>query len=153
MHGSRTPADRFTEKVDRSGGPDACWPFTAFVMDTGYGQFWDGSRLVRAHRFAFALANGREPSGVIDHTCHNVTDCDEGSSCEHRRCCNPAHLEDVTHRENVARGKAGRKSMPWKSACINGHEYTEGNQYIDPSGHQRCRTCAHQRYLNRKEAA
>jgi len=143
--------DRYLAKVDMSAGPDECWPWTASTNDGGYGLFWNGERLVRAHRFAFQLAHDREADGDVDHTCHNDSGCRGGDTCQHRRCCNPFHLEDVAHRENVRRGEAGKQSAPWKVACIHGHDYTPENQYIDPTGHQRCRTCAQNRYLNRKK--
>ncbi len=153
MHGTRTVSSRFAAKVDRSAGPTGCWPFTGSLTDAGYGSFWNGTRLVKAHRFAFAESAGREADGDVDHTCHNGSGCAGGSTCPHRACCNPAHLEDVTHAENVRRGQAGKYPKRWKSVCPAGHPYAGENQYIDPKGHQRCRTCAHQRYLNRKKAA
>jgi len=112
---------RFQSKVDTSGGPDACWPWTAFTGDTGYGQFWDGTRLVKAHRHAYLIANGQEPAGDADHTCHNDSGCTGGPTCAHRACCNPRHLEDVPHVENVRRGEAGKQRMAWKTSCIHGH--------------------------------
>ena len=146
-------AERFWSKVDQSGGPDACWPWTAYVGGTGYGQFWDGTRLVKAHRFAFLIANCREAEGDADHTCHNGSGCKGGKTCAHRRCANPSHLEAVTHQVNADRGETGRHSNPWKTHCIHNHKYTPENQYIDGMGHQRCRRCASNRYQNRKAAA
>lgn len=140
MNGTRTPAQRFADKVDRSGGPAACWPYTASVGPSGYGQFRDGQRSYRAHRLAFTLATGQDPQGDVDHTCHNASDCNEGKMCKHRRCCNPAHLEDVSHRENVIRGRAG-KTRPPKTVCVNGHDYTDENTYVSPAGLRKCRTC------------
>ena len=143
-------AERFWSKVDKSGGPDACWPWTGCVGDNGYGQFWDGARIVKAHRFAAEV--GREPIDV-DHTCHNGGGCKGGKTCAHRRCTNPSHLEAVTHQVNAARGETGKRSTPWKMHCIRNHKYTPENQYIDGKGHQRCRRCASNRYQNRKAAA
>mgnify|MGYP007071623989 FL=1 len=58
-----------------------------------------------AHRAAWEVVNGPVPAGlVVDHRCHNAdTACPGGPSCPHRRCCNPAHLEPVTHRTNLRR--------------------------------------------------
>ena len=149
-----TRSERFWVKVDRSAGPHACWPWRGSTNEHGYGIFHDGTRNVRAHRYALLTEFGVAPSGDVDHTCHNASGCPGGSSCQHRACCNPAHLEDVPHIENVRRGEAGKhKSTAWKTECVHGHAYTPENQYIDGRGNQRCRTCAHNRYLNRKAAA
>lgn len=70
----------FWAKVDRSGGPEACWPWTA-GLSKGYGEVSSDPPL-QAHRVAFALATGTvQPKGM--HICH---------SCDNPPCCNPAHL-------------------------------------------------------------
>lgn len=87
---------------------DGCWEWTGTITPDGYGSYGYTS----AHR-AMAATVGFIPAGmVVDHTCHDRTICvnDEGRSrceeCPHRRCCNPDHLEVVTHRENMRRGGA-----------------------------------------------
>lgn len=98
---------KFWAQVDKSGGPDACWPWTGWLQDGGYGQFGTkGERL--AHRVAYGYLVGPPPPGRdLDHLCHtNDPDC-PGGECAHRRCCNPAHLEPTTRRENIARGRGG----------------------------------------------
>lgn len=144
---------RFWEKVDRRG-QDECWLWKACVSDSGYGQFWDGHRLVKAHRFALADAARSAPMGDVDHTCHNRADCRGGPTCLHRSCCNPAHLEDVPHRLNVQRGRAGTIEAS-RDACPRGHPYDELNTYTNPSGSRKCRQCRaiHQAaYLERRAA-
>jgi HNH endonuclease len=136
----RPPADRFREKVDTSGGPDACWPWTAHT-DKGYGLFRAIDGCVGAHRFAWELANGPIPDGAtIDHVCHNGTDCAGGVTCLHRRCCNPAHLEPVSMAENVARSHNARGN---RTHCPQGHEYTpENTKFNYVNGGRVCRTCS-----------
>lgn len=66
-----------------------------------YGQFvlWDPAApreqrriVVIAHRFAFALWHGSvDPALDVDHSCNN------------KRCVGAAHLEQLTHAENIAR--------------------------------------------------
>lgn len=131
--------DLWWQKVAR-GGPDECWPWTGFVSDdNGYGQFWDGKRLVRAHRFGYEMAHGPIPDGlVIDHTCHNGSGCTD-VPCEHRRCCNPAHLEATTRTINNIRGRCGDHQSS-KTHCSSGHAYTPENTSIQ-NGHRVCRTC------------
>lgn len=135
-----TRIDRFNSKIDRSGGPDGCWPWTGYVdPDTGYGQFWDGTRLVKAHRFAF----GDVPPGlVVDHHCHNMSGCRD-VPCAHRRCCNPAHLRAVTQSKNSIDGRSGDHHSA-KDRCSRGHLYTPENTITrSRNGRERrsCREC------------
>lgn len=92
------------------GAPDECWPWTAATLPTGYGQLCFDGRRMYAHRAAWEAVNGPCPPGlVIDHRCHNEDlACEGGSSCLHRRCCNPLHLEAVTSRLNIKRAKTRR---------------------------------------------
>jgi hypothetical protein len=79
----RRPAlERFWEKVDTSGGPSACWLWTASLA-AGYGQFMLNARTVpiRSHRFAWELSNGAIPDGLF--VCHR---------CDVKACCNPSHM-------------------------------------------------------------
>lgn len=96
--------------IDRSGGPDACWPWTAAInRHTGYGML--GSPLSNlAHRAAWLHYVGAVPVGLdLDHLCHNADrSCPGGPSCPHRRCCNyERHLEPATRAQNLARGRGG----------------------------------------------
>lgn len=90
----------------------------------GYTRFGSSGYL---HVMAWQIANGR---GVgegmeIDHLCAN------------RGCFNPAHLEEVTSNENMAR--AGRRVKACRRA---GHPYTEENTYIAPgTGRRSCKDC------------
>ena len=104
---------RFWSKVDRSRGPDDCWPWTAFVH-LGYGKFGVAGRVVGAHRMAYLLANGSIPEGLF--VLHAPV------ICHNRACCNPAHLRVGTARDNyqdaikdgtVSPAIAGPLSSPW----------------------------------------
>lgn len=68
---------RFWAKVNRSGGPDACWEWTASTKSSGYGGFWVGGRVLRSHRVAYEIANGPIPEGAV--VCHH---------CDNPPCCN-----------------------------------------------------------------
>ncbi len=81
------PEARFWSHVDTSGGMFACWPWQASRNASGYGHF-DHSG---AHRFALQLALGR-PLGEGMEACH---------TCDNPPCCNPAHLFEGTHQDNV----------------------------------------------------
>lgn len=102
-----TLAERMAASYDRLG-PDDCWPWTAGMFGTGYGQIWVDGAPAYAHRVAYELAIGPIPtSEVVDHTCHNRdAACPGGDTCPHRRCMNPSHFEATTVAENVRRGRA-----------------------------------------------
>lgn len=129
---------RFWSYVDKSAGPTACWVWTGGLTPDGYGRLNVSRRLERAHRLAWLYLVGPVTKGmVLDHTCHNADrSCAGGSSCVHRRCVNPAHLEMVTNRVNARRGAKGRIE-----SCTHGHDYDEANTYYDRLGHRACRTC------------
>lgn len=85
--------DRFWSKVDRSGGPDACSPWTGAVDKDGYGLF-SGAETTRASRFACILTHGHPPDERMQ-SCHGLT-------CVTRLCCNGKHLRWDTVEGNHA---------------------------------------------------
>lgn len=124
-----TPEERFWAKVEKT---DTCWLWTACCNDRGYGLFSVAGRLVQAHRFAYELLVGPIPEGLeLDHV--------RDRGCRHRRCCNPAHLEAVTHAENVRRSDATLTSIAAaKTHCRHGHPFDAANTYVDRYGHRIC---------------
>jgi hypothetical protein len=58
----RDPEERFWEKVDKT---DSCWLWTGSRNKLGYGNFWDGHRIVGAYRFAYELIVGPIPDGLV----------------------------------------------------------------------------------------
>jgi hypothetical protein len=54
---------------------------------------------------------------------------------------NPAHLEAVTHRENVLRGASPVALLAARTHCLHGHEYTVENTYVSAKGSRVCRSC------------
>ena len=83
-------------KVDRNG----CWIWQKRIDCGGYGQQWNGAKLVLAHRFYYEKFKGKIPNGlVLDHLCRV------------RACVNPEHLEIVTIRENCRRGNQSKITM------------------------------------------
>lgn len=97
------PIELFWSKVDKSGGEDACWIWTAYCYPAGYGHAWWNGRNELAHRVSYQLAKGEIPGGLM--VLHNCPDGDNPS------CVNPAHLWLGTTQENTAdRDRKGRKA-------------------------------------------
>ncbi len=86
-HKRRPLADRLWEKVDKSGGPESCWPYTTITHDT-YGLIYylteEGKRrTIGTHCAAFFVTHGFLPQDRHIMVLHK---------CGYKRCCNPAHL-------------------------------------------------------------
>lgn len=100
-------SDRFdsTYQVTESG----CWEWTGSTTHNGYGQLYDGTAMVRAHRYAWERTNGPIPEGlVVDHLCFT------------RRCVNVDHMRLLTAGQNQQnrqgaqdRNKSGLRNVYW----------------------------------------
>jgi hypothetical protein len=126
-----------------------CIVWTAAFVHDGYGLFKVNGKMVRAHRFAYELANGPIGQGlVLNHICRN------------RACVNAAHLEAVLatqntlHHESLAPSNLNRM----KTICPSGHAYDDKNTYFDRNGGRQCRECRkvttreHKRRIRQHEA-
>jgi hypothetical protein len=122
------------QRLERLHVPEpnsGCWLWTGRLNRYGYGHAIFDRKLQLAHRVAYTLFKGSIPSGLqLDHLCRV-------------RCCiNPDHLEPVTNKENLSRGRNSKRDQ---SHCVNGHEFTEENTYwYADKGyrHRMCRECA-----------
>ncbi len=115
-----------------------CWLWTGRWSEDGYGRSArresDGKSHNRmAHRVSYEMLVGKVPHGMfLDHLCRT-------------RCCvNPMHLEPVTNRENVIRGRFPsmvKERLSKITHCPKGHEYTQDNTYIRIFNGYKCRQC------------
>lgn len=134
---------RFWPKV-QVGAPTECWPWQACLDPQGYGSIAiGGGRSIGAHRAAWLLTFGPQPAGsTLDHVCHSTdASCAGGTSCRHRRCVNPEHLEPVAQRVNTMRGRTTARKFADRDACANGHEFTPENTERRADGGRRCKRC------------
>lgn len=98
--------------LDESAGQ--CWAWNGMKSPEGeynYGRFIHFEVNRAAHTLAYRDFGGKIPAGYdIDHLCRNPS------------CVNPKHLEPVTRRENVRRGRCVARTI-----CKNGHAMTGDN--------------------------
>lgn len=113
-----------------------CLVWTWRRCKLGYGRVSVCAVNKQAHRVAYELVRGPIPPGLeLDHLCKN------------RACCNPDHLEPVSHAENLRRGDGWSGRNAKKHSCVHGHAFTPENTRIRKSdGARICRTCMDQRW-------
>lgn len=96
---------RFVARIEKQD--NGCWLWTGAKNPTGYGHLSINYQDWYAHRLAYALWVGElDPALELDHLC-NV-----------RLCVNPEHLQQVSHKDNIARrdsSYAGKALEGWRN--------------------------------------
>ncbi len=112
-------------------GSTGCLITTGQLNSGGYGP----------HRHRWEREFGPIPEGMdLDHLCRN------------RWCVNTGHLELVTRKENLRRGKGAESSRSDRSKCRKGlHDWTNDNTFIDSHGKTRCLQCHKDRQAEYRE--
>lgn len=113
---------------------DGCWKWHGYRNVGGYGVIRAGGFNQVAHRLIYKRLVGPIGRGlVLDHLCRV------------RRCVNPLHLEPVSQRENVLRGKAQQAINARKTHCLNGHPFSEENTHLTKRNQRQCKICKRNR--------
>lgn len=113
-----------------------CWRWTGSTVERGYGRYTKDKITVRAHRMSYLVHKGPlKPGLVIDHVCRN------------KPCINPAHLRQVTARQNSLENNPGGAALnAVKTHCKHGHPLSGENLYVQKSnGFRYCRICSRRR--------
>lgn len=121
---------RIEAKVERIA-ETGCWIWTGFLSPKGYALIRIRTRLFLAHRVTYTLHVKPIPETLdMDHLCRV-------------RCCvNPHHVEPVTPSQNTRRSPIHLSAITKQfTHCPQGHEYSQENTFMSPSGTRRCRAC------------
>lgn len=104
---------------------DGHWLWQGPTTKAGYGKVGMARREWYVHRLMYEAIVGPIPDSLeLDHL----------EICLTRHCCNPEHLEPVTHAENM------RRIARRRSGCNQGHPYQDGS-YIVRRGKRECLIC------------
>lgn len=116
-------------KIDPDTG---CWLWQGYRVKGLYGRGGAFGRHGLMHRLVY-----EELIGPIENELDHVRE----RGCIYKHCCNPAHMEDVTHQENVRRDHAVIVVQIATTHCPQGHPYVGDNLKVGTDGKRYCREC------------
>ena len=109
-----------------------CWIWEGRT-NKGYGRLRINGQSFYVHRVYYEMQVGPVPAGMeLDHLCRV------------KLCYNPAHLEPVSHRENILRGVSPAALHARATHCKRGHPFNHENTYHERTRigvGRRCRRC------------
>lgn len=97
------------------------------VTASGAGRFRHKGRDYTSYQAAFILRAGRAPAGTVKPT------------CEHPRCCDPAHVDDQTARQRDRAALAAVKGMQHRAPACDHDQSEHGRHRSD--GRRYCNAC------------
>jgi hypothetical protein len=145
MQVSKIDRNRFISHINQM--PHGCWIWKGSPDRCGYGQMRLNGKRPMAHNISWWMFVGEIPKDKeIDHI------------CEVRLCVNPTHLQALTHKENVNKGKGLGAVNTRKTHCKQGHPLSGDNLRYDKGRYgmrRNCKTCQkkwHAEYYKRTKA-
>lgn len=140
----KTVLQRFEEKYIPEPNT-GCWLWLSGTDGHGYGQFFFlrpayKGKMMNAYKFSYEFFVKPVPKGLeLDHLCRN------------RLCVNPDHLEAVTKKVNIQRGKGISALNSKKTLCPKGHKYDEENTKFGKNSfggtYRYCRKCNNEKSI------
>lgn len=121
--------------------PNGCWIPRLKPNEKGYVRVKTPGNHTYVHRVIYEHFKGSIPEELeLDHLCRVPA------------CCNPDHLEAVTHSVNMLRQpysfvrarvsrENGKRAGASITACVHGHAYTPDNTGYHHEGRRYCRMC------------
>jgi hypothetical protein len=117
--------NKFMMKINKMGSPRSnhslsqCWTHITSISSSGYGQIMFQNKAWGLHVYSYWIHSYKpdlEHGYDISHLCDN------------KECCNPEHLEYITHTKNVQDGvKRIRKLKPKKEKKKGNFKTTPGS--------------------------
>ncbi len=121
---------------------NGCWIWQKNINADGYGTVRVDHKSWLAHRYSYTAFVGPIPDGlVIDHLCRV------------RSCCNPDHMEPVSIRTNILRGKHPNIVLHNGNTCAKGHKIIDNNISVRSDGRIRCKMCINESARRRRANA